>query len=39
MSALQARMLQMAGQEVPDAPSESSSSDSESEDEREESVS
>ena len=39
VSALQARMLQMAGQEVPDAPSESSSSDSESEDEREESVS
>lgn len=39
VSALQARMLQMAGQEVPDAPSESSSSDSDSDDEREERVS
>lgn len=36
MSALQARMLQMAGQEFPDGPSESSSSESDdSEDERE----
>ena len=38
VSALQARMLQMAGQEVPDALSESSSSDSDSDDDREENV-